>query len=226
MKKISKTTIEQLKAIEPDTLVAHGIISEAPNHKGNYGYVCLLCGSGTGQNHNGRGDGGGSFDDDNQFFCHACSNEDVGRHKISTIDLFAISRNLQNENFGEQCRQMAEEFNIPIEYDDDNTTRKTNKTSKKKVIEIKPPIVDTKELAFIRADLASSDEPLRDYFKYLCDNNLWRGLPLELLLKFGCRFIDKWKRPSQRELDYVTATPRMIIPCSPTSYLARLTVPI
>ena len=42
MKKISKATIEQLKAIEPDTLVAHGIISEAPNHKGNYGYVCLL----------------------------------------------------------------------------------------------------------------------------------------------------------------------------------------
>ena len=112
MKKISKATIEQLKAIEPDTLVAHGIISEAPNHKGNYGYVCLLCGSGTGQNHNGRGNGGGSFDDDNQFFCHACSNEDVGRHKISTIDLFAISRNLQNENFGEQCTPRAKPIRL------------------------------------------------------------------------------------------------------------------
>lgn len=226
MKKISKATIEQLKAIEPDTLVAHGIISEAPNHKGNYGYVCLLCGSGTGQNHNGRGDGGGSFDDDNQFYCHACGNEDVGRHKISTIDLFAISRNLQNENFGEQCRQMADEFNIPIDYDDDKTTHKTSKTSKKKVISIKPPIVDTKELAIIRADLATSDEPLRDLFKYSGDNYLWRGLPLELLLKFGCRFIAKWKRPNQRDFDYVTPTPRMIIPCSNEAYLARLTVPI
>ena len=226
MKKISKATIEQLKAIEPDTLVAHGIISEAPNHKGNYGYVCLLCGSGTGQNHNGRGDGGGSFDDDNQFFCHACSNEDVGRHKISTIDLFAISRNLPTSNFYENCQLMADEFNIPIDYDDDNTTRKTNKTSKKKVIEIKPPIVDTKELAIIRADLATSDEPLRDLFKYSGDNYLWRGLPLELLLKFGCRFIAKWKRPNQRDLDYVTPTPRMIIPCSNEAYLARLDVPI
>lgn len=226
MKKISKSTIEQLKAIEPDTLVAHGIISEAPNHKGNYGYVCLLCGSGTGQNHNGRGDGGGSFDDDNQFFCHACSNEDVGRHKISTIDLFAISRNLPTSNFYENCQLMADEFNIPIEYDDDNTTRKTSKTSKKKVIEIKPPIVDTKELAIIRADLATSDEPLRDLFKYSGDNYLWRGLPLELLLKFGCRFIANWKRPNQRDLDYVTKTPRMIIPCSDSSYLARLTIPI
>lgn len=226
MKKLSERTIETLRAITPDELVAHNVISEAPNHKGLFGYVCPMCGSGTGQNHNGRGDGGGSFDDDNQFYCHACGNEDVGRHKISTIDLFAISRNLQNENFGEQCRQMADEFNIPIDYDDDNTTRKTNKTSKKKVIEIKPPIVDTKELAIIRADLASSDEPLRDLFKYSCENNLWRGLPLELLLKFGCRFIAKWKRPSQRDCDFVTPTPRMIIPCSNEAYLARLTIPI
>lgn len=226
MKKISKATIEQLKAIEPDTLVAHGIISKAPNHKGNYGYVCLLCGSGTGQNHNGRGDGGGSFDDDNQFYCHACGNEDVGRHKISTIDLFAISRNLPTSNFYENCQLMADEFNIPIDYDDDNTTHKTSKTSKKKVIEIKPPIVDTKELAIIRADLATSDEPLRDLFKYSGDNYLWRGLPLELLLKFGCRFIAKWKRPNQRDFDYVTPTPRMIIPCSNEAYLARLTIPI
>lgn len=227
MKKISKTTIEQLKAIEPIRLVEHGVISEAPNHKGLFGYVCPMCGSGTGQNHNGRGDGGGSFDDDNQFYCHACGNEDVGRHKISTIDLFAISRNLQNENFGEQCRQMADEFGIPIDYDDDgdNTTRKTN-TSKKKIISVKPPIIDTKELAIIRADLATSDEPLRNFFKYSCENNLWRGLPLELLLKFGCRFIAKWKRPSQRDFDYVTPTPRMIIPCSDSSYLARLTIPI
>ena len=98
MKKISDATIEHLRGISADELVLRGVIAEAPNHKGKRGYCCPLCGSGTGQNHNGRGDGAGEFDDQNRFFCHACKNADNGGHKLSTIDLFAISRNLQNKN--------------------------------------------------------------------------------------------------------------------------------
>lgn len=226
MNKISNETVNQLKAISPDSLVAHGIISEAPNHKDKHGYVCLLCGSGSGHNHNGRGgDGAGSFDDQNNFYCHACSNADSRGHKLSPIDLYIIRYNLQNENFAEVCRQMAREFNIPIEIEGEDAPRKSYRSTSK-IVPIKPPPVDDKELKLIRQDLATSDEPLKDYFKCLCPNGLWRGLPLELLLKFGCRFIAKWKRPNVRDKDYGTATPRMLIPCSTESYLARLTIPI
>lgn len=224
MKKISKATIEQLKAIEPDTLVAHGIISEAPNHKGNYGYVCLLCGSGTGQNHNGRGDGGGSFDDDNQFFCHACQNEDVGRHKISTIDLFAISRHLQNENFAEQCRLMANEFNVPIEYDGENSPNKANRASSK-IVPIKPPPVDQKKLAeieLVRKDLYETpDSRLQTFVEKECGGS-WRGFDADFLIAHGCKFIFDWTPPKSRlEKKYSTPTKRIIIPAGADNYLAR-----
>lgn len=224
MKKISQTTIEQLKATTPDELVAHGIIREAPNHKGKNGYVCPLCGSGTGENKTGAG----AFNDNNQFYCHSCGNESKGRHAISTIDLFAISRKLEHENFGEQCCQMANEFHVPIDYEGKEATGKRHSKPTKKIkAEIKPPQVDEKELTIIRADLAAADENLADFVNFGCENKKWRGLPLELLLKFGCRYVPEWTPPKSRVAEkYSTKTPRVLIPCSNESYLARLTVPI
>ena len=219
---ISKETIDQLKAISPDELVAHGIIAEAPNHKGNYGYVCLLCGSGSGQNHNGRGDGGGSFDDNNQFFCHACQNEDAGRHKLSPIDLFAIARGLQNENFGEQCRQMANEFNIPIELEREDAPRTANRTPSK-IVPIKPPpVVNQKELDLIRKDIFETpDSSLKTFIEKECDGS-WRGLDADFLIAHGCKFIYDWKPPKSRlEKKYSTPTMRIIIPAGSDNYLAR-----
>lgn len=228
MKLISKSSQAKLKAIEPTQLVAHGVIREAPNFDGKQrGYICPLCGSGTGQNHNGRrGNGAGTFDANNRFYCHACGNEDAGRHKLSTIDLFAISRNLEHENFGEQCRQMANEFGIPIDYEEKNFSYRGSRSSKKITVEIKSSPVDEKELELIRADLAASDESLADFVNFGCEDKKWRGLPLELLRRFGCRYVANWTHPKSRAADKSTKTPRVLIPCSAESYLARLTVPI
>ena len=100
MKKISDATLEHLRGISADELIAHDVIAEAPNHKGLFGYICPMCGSGEGGNHsNGVGDGAGAFDRQNRFYCHACNNSAAHGHKLSTIDLFALSRNLQHENF-------------------------------------------------------------------------------------------------------------------------------
>ena len=154
MRKISERSIEQLRGISPDELAAHGVISPAPNQRGKTGWICPLCGSGEGRNHHGRGDGAGSFDDANRFFCHACCNELIGRHKLSAIDLFSIARGLQNENFAEQCRQMANEFNVSIDFDElPDLPRRTRRRNKKFNAKIEPPI-DSAELERIQQDLS------------------------------------------------------------------------
>ena len=220
MQLISDSTLETLRGISPDELVVHGVISEAPNHNGRKGYCCPLCGSGTGQNHyNSTGDGAGEFDERNKFFCHACGNENVGHHKLSTIDLFAVSRNLQHENFREQCQQMASEFGISIGYEEKNFSRR--QSSRKINIEIKPPISDA-ELDLIREDLFETpDSRLQTFIEKECGGS-WRGFTADFLIKYKCKYISEWKSPQKRiENKYMTPTPRVLIPAGTDSYLAR-----
>lgn len=226
MKKISDRTIEALRGVRADELVAHGIIETAPNYKGGKrGYICPMCHSGEGGNHpNGIGDGAGEFDNRNRFYCYACSNADNGGHKLSPIDLFGLARGLKKENFGEICRQMADEFGIAIDIDemDDLPTRPRRSQSSGFTCKIEPP-VDTAEKEMIQADLSASDEPLIDYLKF--SGGKWRGLPLDILQRHECKFVAKWTRPTSRlEKKFCTPTPRMLIPASDDGYLARLTV--
>ena len=226
MQKISDVTIEQLRAISPDELVAHGVIDTAPNHKGNRGYCCPspLCGSGNGRNHsNGVGDGAGAFDDRNRFYCHACGNADNGGHKLSPIDLFAISRNIQNENFGEKCRQMCREFGLPVDFEEKDLPRSSRRRNSTKFKSEIKPTVDTKEKELIHADLRASDDELKNFMHYQPENK-WRGLPLDILQKHGVKFNPKWTSPKSRlEKKFSTPTPRMLIPSGDCGYLARLT---
>ena len=222
MKKISRETIERLKTITPDELVAHGIINEAPNHSDKRGYACPLCGSGTGQNHNGSGDGAGEFDDDNKFFCHACGNEDVGRHKLSPIDLFAISHNLTHENFAEQCRQMAYEFGIHIDCEETKFPVRSRRRPSRKIEVKPPPVVDEKELELIRKDLYETpDSRLKTFVEKKC-GGLWRGFDADFLISHKCKYIEHWTTIKSRlKGKYCTPTPRVLVPAGTDNYLAR-----
>ena len=222
MPKLSSVTIEQLKAVTADELVAHGIIHEAPNHSGKRGYACPLCGSGSGQNHNGRGDGAGEFDDNNRFFCHACGNEDVGRHKLSPIDLFAVSRNLTHENFAEQCRQMAYEFGVAVDYEEMKFLVRTRRRSSRKIEVKPPPVVNYKELELIRQDLYETpDSNLKTFVEKKC-GGLWRGFDADFLIRHKCKYIERWTPIKSRlEGKYCTPTPRVLVPAGSDNYLAR-----
>ena len=223
MKKVSDATLDALRGISADELVSRGVISEAPNHKGKRGYCCPLCGSGTGQNHNGRGDGAGEFDDQNRFFCHACKNADNGGHKLSTIDLFAISRNLQNDSFIEKCKQMCQEFGLPADFEEMSLPSRPRRffSENLRPKPEKPPI-DPAEFDCIRADLLMTpDENLKTFVEQKC-GGAWRGLPLDILLKHGCKYVEKWTRPKSRaEKKYSMPTPRVIVPAGSDNYLAR-----
>ena len=225
MKKISNRTIEALRGVGVDELVAHGIIETAPNYKGgNRGFVCPMCGSGSGQNHsNGIGDGGGTFDDRNRFYCHACQNADNGGHKLSTIDLFAHVQGLKNESFREICRQMAAEFGVNIDLDEmDNLPTRSRRQVKMTPPKPEKPPIDPAELDCIREDLLqTSDDRLRTFVEKNC-GGLWRGFTADFLIAHGCKFIFDWLPPKSRVAHtYVTPTQRIIIPAGADNYLAR-----
>ena len=217
MKKISERTIENLRRISPDALVARGIIKRAPNFNSSRqsGYVCPLCGSGE-----RGGTGAASFDSDNRLYCHACRNESHGGHKLSTIDLFAISRNLQGESFGKIVRAMADEFGERVEEEDIDTPRRFRRHAQTATPKKKAEPVNPAELELIRADLQTSDEPLKSFVE--SHGGKWRGLPIDILIRHGFKFVAEWTPPKSRvEKKFATPTPRILIPSGADFYIAR-----
>ncbi|MBR3747530.1 MAG: toprim domain-containing protein [Selenomonadaceae bacterium] len=217
MKKISDATIDRLKTISPESLVAHGIIRPAPNfiESKQFGYACPLCNSGGHDNKNS--DGAGKIDANNRFYCHACENADVGGHKLSTIDLFALARNLQHESFGTIVRAMAAEFGGSVEEENFDVPRRTRRKH-----QTPPPTPKTPpaELELIRADLAMSDEPLKNFIEKC--GGTWRGFTADFLIKHGVKMSNLWTPPKSRVAKkFATLTERILIPAGEDFYVAR-----
>ena len=217
MKKISDRTIEQLRQISPDILVNRGILKRAPNFNSNRqsGYCCPLCGSGE-----RGGTGAAKFDSGNKLYCHACKNESHGGHKLSTIDLFAISRNLQHESFGKVVREMANFFGSSVEEEDIDAPRRFKRHAQNPPPKKKAEPVNTAELELIRADLQTPDEPLKSFVD--SNGGRWRGLPIEILIRHRFKFVADWTPPKSRvEKKFATPTPRILIPSGENFYVAR-----
>lgn len=217
MKKISDATIDALKAISPATLVNHGVIKTAPNYSEKYqrGYICPLCGSGE-----RGGTGAGTFDANNKFYCHVCKNADVGGHKLSPIDLYTIAHGLKGESFGKIVREMATEFSVEISEENYNSPRKSRRRHQTPPPKPKAEPVNPAELELIRADLNASDEPLIKFVES-CGGK-WRGLPIDILIRHGFKFIAEWRTPKSRVAGkYSTPTPRVLIPSGENFYVAR-----
>lgn len=217
MKKFSERTIENLRRISVDTLVARGIVKPAPNYseQSQRGICCPLCGSGE-----RGGTGAATFDSDNRLYCHACHNADANGHKLSTIDLFAISRNLQHESFGKIVREMADFFGERVEEETIDVPRRFKRRTQTEPPKKKKEPVNPAELELIRADLATSDEGLKKFVES-CGGK-WRGLPIEILIRHGCKFVAEWIPPKSRvEKKKYTPTERILIPSGDDFYLAR-----
>jgi len=204
-KKLSKATIDAISRISPDELEAHGVIVKANVS----GYCCPMCGNGTGDS----GTGINPLVDDVHvgWHCFKCGEtfdnlEILARH-------FELDR---KKDFMPLVEKICAQFNIKMEFVDFDAPKiERHKLGKKKRKEEK---VDEMTLRFIEADLK---QPTTTLEKLLSAVKLWRGLPLETLLKFNCRVDWQWTPPGSRCKPY-TPTGRVLIPCSNKSYLARL----
>lgn len=205
---ISAETIAKINQLEPDTLLAHGIIQLVPGKTDEF--ICPICNNGGSGNHDATGIKPKIYFDHVGWKCHRCG------EKFDNIAIFAAHFGLSDKtDFVALCQKICANFNLPLTADVPFTPEKKSD-------------VNPAELNFINQDLTISTDALKAFLD--AQNGAWRGLPLETLLRFGCRYIDAWTPPKARaNQTYSTPTPRIIIPANydglHSNYLARLTAP-
>lgn len=215
MKVISRRTIRAICKIPPEKLAEKKIITPARHG----GYCCPMpdCSNGTG--HDGTGITP-TFNEKKNYWHWWCPK--CGKN-FNNLSVFKAHYKI--DDFNELAESICADFDISPEYEEKDSPR-FSRTRRTKTATNEEKI-SPEELKMIRADLATPIEPLKRFLQFGCDNNLWRGLPLEFLLKFNVRFVHFWTHPKSRIANNnATASPRMLIPCSDSSYLARLTCPL
>ena len=171
--------------------------------KGNKrAYVCPLCGSGTGRNKTG------AFTitpDGKSWKCFAC---DKGG---DTLDLIGYVEGI--DDYNSKLKRAGELFNVTIdtparEYQNqDKTAQNTDNTDTHNSIHTP---VNGNYIEFYKQ--ANKNIQATNYPEK-------RGLSKAILDRFKIGYVENWKHPNAPE--NVTGSPRLIIPVTQTSYLAR-----
>ena len=164
------------------------------SRKGNKkAYVCPLCGSGTGRNKTG------AFTitpDGHRWKCFAC---DKGG---DTLDLIGYVEDISD--YKTKIARAAELFNLdieaPTEYQNQDTQSNMHTDTK----------TETNYIDFYKQ--ANKNIQATNYPEK-------RGLSKAILDRFKIGYVENWKHPNATE--NVPTSPRLIIPVTKTSYLAR-----
>ena len=177
-----------------------------PDRSGK-GYICPVCGSGDGKNGTGI-----TTRDGIHFTCWAgCfSNSDI-------IDIIGIKDGITDYNG--KLRAAARAFNITI--DSGRTTAEEDFR-----VMIRPVKDDTQSNIHNSAHTSTQQEDaepdFRAFFKqanqHITETDYHRGITLETLNRFNVGYVASWKHPKAPKMK---ASPRLIIPTSDHSYLAR-----
>lgn len=171
-------------------------------------YICPLCGSGTGKNHTG------AFNVDRdglRWKCHACG---------KSGDIFDLIGELEHTaDYNRQLESAAASFGILIDRAGDQQGftadySKASTSSRQK----KDEALDW------NSEIGRDAAP--DYTEFIkeCSGNIeqthyHRGLTLDTLRAFKVGFCQSWRHP--KAPDTAPMTPRLIIPTSQYSYIAR-----
>jgi len=193
----NQNKIDELKSHLPDYV---NRITEPS--KGANMYVCPICHSGTGKN------GTGAFKlyangEKSSWYCYKCAKGG---------DIFDLIGEFEHiYGAGEQMRRAAELYGVQP---DNNYTPKT--TSKPKAVQpvankekTKEP-VDYTEM-FVAAHKRVNEKEPTEYLKK-------RGISAELIERFNIGYDGKWRHPEAQTAPF---SPRIIVPTSKESYLAR-----
>lgn len=166
--------------------------------KSGRGFICPLCNSGSGKNGTGL-----TTQDNIHYTCWAC-------REIENADILDIIGLQYGKNtYNEKLEKAGELLGITIE----NTPVATSSTGYQKQAKKTPKTEKEQEAdftAFFKA--CSNNLEKTDYYSK-------RGLSLETVKRFNIGYCEAWKHPKAPE--NIPASPRLIIPTSPTSYLAR-----
>lgn len=169
------------------------VLSVTSKSKGANMYVCPLCDSGKGKN----GSGAFSIKDD-KWHCFSCG---------ASGDIFDLIGKIENiTDYTQQLKRASELFGINLEtYTHTHTHTEIHTRANTQT----PTNEETNQKDFFlqaHKDIEKTDYPQR------------RGLSKETIDRFKLGYVAEWRHPKTPK---APATPRLIIPTSETSYLAR-----
>lgn len=171
-------------------------VESITKHSIGKSYVCPICGSGTGKNHSGAF----NIDNDDPTFWKCFSCEAHG----DIFDLIAAVEGLDPHSDFMKLVDAARKF---VGYDN----LKFAPPAKKQPPEDKQPVKEEKPLPNYRDFFLQAKDCIED-------TTYHRGISLETLKKYEVGYCANWKSPKTPN---APSSPRLIIPTSKYSYLAR-----
>ena len=183
---------EQLKA-----QLTRYVESITERSKGANMYICPLCGSGSGRSRTGAFS---IYQEGTRWKCFSCGKEG------DIFDLIGEHENIQD--YTEQARRAGELCNIST-YDYIATTKEHTQTHIHN-----SAYTNTQQQTDYTDFFLQAHERIKE-----TDYPQQRGLTEETIARFKLGFVAEWKHPKAPH--NAPASPRLIIPTSPYSYLAR-----
>ena len=198
-----QNAVEAIKQYLPDYADEHLKHSKSKNQ-----FVCVFCGSGSGANSTG------AFTVyRTNYYCFSCHHHG---------DIFDLAEKVENISKSSVVQYLADKYHVKIDF---LTERRKNfptdeNSSFLSVIENNG--ADTKECSAASDVENCGEENFSSFFseanKHLCETSYYRGISIETLNRFNVGFVPEWKHPKNPHSPF---SPRLIIPTSSGSYLAR-----
>ena len=198
-----QNAVETIKQYLPDYVEEHLKRSKSKNQ-----FVCVFCNSGNGLNSTG------AFTVyRTNFYCFSC-------HQHG--DIFDLAEKVEYISKHSVVQYLAEKYHVQIDFSTERRKNSLEAQSFSSLLVIGNGGADTKECS-ADLDVENCGEENFDSFfldanKHLCETNYHRGISVETLNHFNVGFVPEWKHPKN---PHSPASPRLIIPTSSGSYLAR-----
>ena len=198
-----QNAVETIKQYLPDYAGAHLKRSKEKNK-----FVCVFCGSGNGANSTG------AFTVyRTNYYCFSC-------HQHG--DIFDLAEKVENISKHSVVQYLADKYHVRIDFLTERRKNLLSDQSFSSLSVIRNGGTATKE-CFAALDVENCGEENFDFFfseasKHLCETGYHRGISIETLNHFNIGFVAEWKHPKN---PHSPASPRLIIPTSSGSYLAR-----
>ena len=172
------------------------------------GYVCPVCGNGSGKSGTGvHLAKGQSY----RYKCFKCGTSG------DVINFYAAEHNISNLDAIPQVLEMYG-LNFTTQKSRQSFARQSNQTTSSNLRNnsTEEILQEQLEKEFIANDIIFAAEHLNetDYFAK-------RGISHKVAEKYNCGFIEKWIHPKKRGDSKIIPSSRVIIPTSPESYVAR-----
>lgn len=182
------------------------------------GYICPICHSGSGQN--GNGDGITSKDGNRHFTCWAgCfTNSDI-------FDIIGKQYNIPKDDYNAKLQKAADIFHITIDsgYAGRSSAQEDFSPEYQKQDKNEQPTQNNiHNNTYTTTATQQSGTDYTDFFlqanRDIEKTDYHRGLSLPTLNRFKVGYVESWRHPKAPKMK---PSPRLIIPTSKYSYLAR-----